>query len=88
MKAILFVCVLLVLCILVLYKNNATIKAHYKIVDAIFIYKCQCEKHCIVSRVDYKDMESYERTFWRLWDIGYKHILPKEKYELIKEFIK
>ncbi len=32
-------------------------------------------------------MEGYDKTLWRWWDWGYKNILPKEDYELIKPYI-
>ena len=32
-------------------------------------------------------MEPGYKTFWRLWDYGYKRIIPKETYELIKEYV-
>lgn len=33
------------------------------------------------------DMEDFRQTVYRLTDWGYKRILPKEKYELVKPFI-
>lgn len=36
----------------------------------------------------YDAMEPYERTLWRLNDWSYKNILPPDKYELIKPFIR
>lgn len=34
------------------------------------------------------DMETYDSTLWRLWDWGYTRILPKEKFELVKPYIR
>jgi hypothetical protein len=33
-------------------------------------------------------MEDYDDTLFRLWDWGYKRILPKQYFELIKPYIK
>jgi hypothetical protein len=38
--------------------------------------------------VTFDDMEDLYATLWRLWDWGYKHILPKEKFEIIKPYLK
>jgi hypothetical protein len=38
-------------------------------------------------KVNYDDMESYDETLFRLFDFGYKNILPKEKYDIIKPYI-
>ena len=32
-------------------------------------------------------MESFVRTLFRLWDWGYKNILPAEDFELIKPYL-
>jgi hypothetical protein len=32
-------------------------------------------------------MESYNKTLYRLWDWGYKRIVPKEIYDRIKDYI-
>lgn len=34
-----------------------------------------------------EDMRSYEETLFCWWDWGYKHILPKEKYDIIKKYL-
>lgn len=91
--------ILISICLLIIYgvftiyyliKNDVTCNHHIRIVEAIAAYK----KHCILygssgseDLVNYDDMEDYDKTLWRLWDWGYKRILPKEKYELIKEYI-
>lgn len=33
------------------------------------------------------ELEGLEDTMWRLWDWGYKNILPKDDYELIKPYM-
>lgn len=72
-------------------KNLNTFNCHDKIDQAIYEYKLTCIRnhdwgalHC----VEYKDEEHYMKTFWRLWDWGYTRILPKDKFEIIKPYIK
>lgn len=78
-------------CVILMVKNSVTFSMHNKITDAIFRYKIwhidhgDMEAH---SLVDFWDVESYEATLFRIWDWGYKRILPPEKFELIKPFIK
>ena len=40
-----------------------------------------------INDVKFKDMEDFKETIYRLSDWGYKRILPKEKYDLVKPFI-
>lgn len=64
------------------FKNQMTI------LDAIYEYKIDClDKHIHID-VDFSDMEDDNVTYARLWDWGYKHILPPEKFELVKPYIK
>lgn len=91
-NVVLILCAVLLVCTAVMgLKNDATFFARTKITDAIFKY----HMHCIVSNnyegarlVTFEDMESYDDTMRRIWDWGYKRILPPEKFELIKPFIK
>lgn len=60
------------------------------IIDAICKFKLdrvKADDLVHVRDVEYKDMEAFEDTIFRLTDWGYKRILPKEKYKLIKPFI-
>lgn len=83
----------IIMCGLALLKNNATRKAHYIIANAIFAYQMdRIEKEYMcgtptVDEVEYSDMEDYEKTFKRFYDWGYTRILPKDKFEIIKQFI-
>ena len=82
---------IIAVCFIIAIKNCVTYKMHSKIGAAIFQYNMfhitsrDFEKYRLV---DYTDMESYEATLFRIWDWGYKRILPPEKFELIKPFIK
>jgi hypothetical protein len=37
--------------------------------------------------VDYSDMCPYSISLIKIWDWGYKHILPKEKFLIIKPYL-
>ena len=87
--SIIFVSVLLVLFMLFVLKNNATLDAHYKIIDAIRDYNIVCiDSGNLNDMIDFSEMESYDKTLWRLNDWGYTNILPKERFELIESYIK
>lgn len=70
-----------------LLKNKNTFINHTTIVRAIYLYQTDNIKLGRASLVDYSDMEEYERTFSRFYDWGYKNILPKEKFDIIKDYI-
>ena len=65
-------------------KNENTFAQQVKIINAIYAYHIE---HGYTD-VYYSDMEPYESTMRRLWDWGCTRILPKEKYELIRPYIK
>lgn len=69
-------------------KNENTYRQHAKIDNAILRYQLCCIKKKVKPLVNYSDVERYAVTLRRLWDWGYTNILPKEKFELIKPFIK
>ena len=73
--------------ILLMFKNCNTLNNTKKIINAIYKYHIECVLHKIEPIVDYKDMESYEVTLFRIWDWGYKRILPKDKFEIIEPYI-
>lgn len=81
-----------VMAIIFLIKNFITYHWHTLIVDAIFWYYVDCESSLEIDLreklVCYNDLESYDATLFRFWDWGYKHILPKEKFEIIEPYIK
>lgn len=68
-------------------KNNNTFKCRGIILKALCKYYLYCTENRITLAVSFDDMESYPKTFFRLWDWGYTEILPKEKFEIIKEYI-
>lgn len=71
-------------------KNEVTYKKHKIIIDAIYDYRIDMitsGKYNQIDAVDYRDMETYNSTLFRLWDWGYTRILPKEKFEIVKPYI-
>ena len=59
-----------------------------KILDAIRRYKRNMMLQGIYKfEVNYDDMESLETTIYRLDDFGYENILPRYKFEIIKDYI-
>lgn len=91
-ELILVICfIVFILCEIAIVKNINTYNNHDKIGEAIYKYKLICiQNHDwdALHRVEYKDVEDYMKTFWRFWDWGYTRILPKDKFEIIKLYIK
>lgn len=89
--AIILLCVSVIFALISIFmvvKNNNTLNKRFIIINAIFEYNVDIINGIVIgSLMSYDDMESYDRTLWRLWDFGYKRILPKDKYELIKGYI-
>lgn len=73
--------------IYMLHRNNIVYNNRLKIVQAIYDYQMDMIRKSCVEEVDYDDIESYDRTLWRLYDFGCENILPKEKYEIIKPYL-
>lgn len=83
---------------LALIKNEVTCRNHIKIIDAIYEYSInslnkdfnnwQPGQPQPWNLVDTSDMENYDATLYRFWDWGYTRILPPDKFELIRPFIK
>ena len=89
--SIIFV-VFILFCIMLLIKNFVTSLNHKIILDAIYEYRrnaIEMGTYDIAKMlVDYTDVEYYSITLLRIWDWGYTRILPPEKFEIIKPFIK
>ena len=85
---VVFILIVIILCV----KNEITYINSNIIIRAIRTYRHDLINNHkfdeLKTSVDYSDMEDSSRTFWRLWDWSYKRILPPEKFEIIKPFIK
>ncbi len=78
----------MIFCLLMIIKTEVTYKNRLILIDAIYKYRISLiNQHIYEPGVDYKDKESFDKTLFRLWDWGYKRILPKEKFEIIEPFI-
>ena len=79
-----------VFCIYMLFRNALVYKNHMIISNAIHMYHRDmiARGKFFNFEVDYDDAESYNKTLFRLFDFGYENILPKEKYEIIRPYIK
>lgn len=84
-----YICVtIMILGLLALIKNCVTYRQQSLISDAIFRYHIDCIEHHIYEyEVGYDDMRGYVKTILRFWDWGYKHILPRDKFEIVKPYI-
>ena len=72
----------------VMIKNIVTNVNLNKVCHAIHAYNTDIIwKKIDGEKIDYGDMNGYCKTLFRFWDWGYKNILPKDKYELIKKYI-
>ena len=80
----------LMLCFLMTGKNLKTYSNRRKVISAIGNYHVHLIDNNSLSdsQVEYKDIESYYKTLFRIWDWGCTRILPKEKFEIIKPFMK
>lgn len=86
-----FACLWLVVLTVLIYwvaHDSRAQKMHNVIMYAIANYHTACIQYGATFNVDFSDMEHYDKTCRRWWDWGYKRILPKEKFELVKEYIK
>ena len=82
--------ILVALCgIYIVIKNQNACDRRAEIIDAIYEYRLdliRSNKRDQIE-VDFEDMEPYEATLHRIFDWGYKNILPEGKYEIIKKYI-
>ena len=85
---VLVMLILMALCIVKLIKNEVIYRQRKKILKAIKEYENMCYKHGEISNVDCENIENYDSTLFRIWDWGYTRILPKDKFEIIKPYIK
>lgn len=86
MISFLFVCFCIFLNIFIWIKSGFAMNAHLKILNAIDSYSDESRNYTEANRLLCR-MESYFKTLFRFWDFGYKHILPKEDFELIKPYL-
>ena len=79
-------------CLIMLVRINVASKNQKKILKAIYEYgKTQILLGNYAEADNalnfYDQMESLDKTMWRIWDYSYKNIVPEEIYTKIKPFI-
>lgn len=81
---------LILCCVFIFIKNYNTFRVRTKIDNAIYKYNMYCINAGTYNteRIKYNDEESYESTMFRVFDWGYKNILPPDKFEKVKMYIK
>ena len=70
-----------------IYKFSLTAIYRAWITEAILEYRIDCRCNRREIDVDFSDMEPMWLTCIRFWDWGYSHILPKEKFALVKMWL-
>lgn len=79
---------ILIVMVILQFKNNNTYKNHIILLNAIAEHNCaviledRCDK-CI----SYECIESYHKTLFNLFDWGYKNLVPRDVYKRIEPFI-
>ena len=68
-------------------KIHATFAMRELVEDAIFEYRLDYRINNMEPIIGFTDMESFEHTLFRFWDLSYKRILPKEKLAVIESYI-
>lgn len=68
-------------------KGCVTTAHHWRVNDAIYLYRMDCHANHVECEVSQDDMESFNETLWRLWDWSDKRILSREDYAKIENYI-
>ena len=71
--------------VFLIIRTEVAFKNQMKILSAIDAFACEGNFEEGLRLIG--NIEEMDVTIWRLWDFGYKNILPKEDYELIKSYI-
>ena len=70
----------------VMIKSDITLKNQTKILNAIDAYAEEHNDYETAIRL-LSHLEDFLKTLFRITDWGYKNILPKEDFEIIKPYI-
>lgn len=79
---------ILIVMVILHFKNNNTYKNYMILLNAIAEHNCaviledRCDK-----RISYECIESYYKTLFNLFDWGYKNLVPRDVYKRIEPFI-
>lgn len=89
--AVVFVCMALAEVVysgLLMIRNELAYKQFIRLSDAVYSYINECILQEIQPVVQFSDFADYDDIASRVWDWSDKGILPPEKYEIIKSFLK
>lgn len=78
----------IIIVVVILAKNNNTYENQKIIIDAVYAYRVDCFMSHVNPSVDWSDIEDYDTTMYRWLDWGYENILPADKFEVVKPYIK
>ena len=56
--------------------------------DAVYSYQVHCIVHGVVPEVGFADIISFNTAFWKIFQFRTIEYIPKDKYKIIKEFLK
>lgn len=89
LSVIMVLIIIVVYYIMMIIKNNITYRNHKKILNAINCYNYDMITEGKPDNIIHcSDMMDYDKSLNNLFDWGYKSILPKNKFEKIKNYIK
>ena len=80
-----FLYIFIALWLFMLVRTWVAYRNRKRIIDAIFHYHISSPNN---RAVDYEDIEHYLKTFFRFYDFGCKHIVPKDKFKIIESYLK
>lgn len=82
--------------VIMLIKDSVTYRNYEIIMDAIFDYSMDAIDKAakngtifdgVKYEVNYDDMRDYNTTLFRIFDWGYKNILPSDKFKIVEPYI-
>lgn len=76
-----------IFCVVLLIKSEITLKNSTKILNAIDAYAEEHEDY-ETAMLLLLHIEDFEKSLFRMTDWGYKNMLPKEDFEIIKPYIR
>jgi hypothetical protein len=86
---LLFSIICLLFWLIMVIKTFVTGWQHRRILTAIYRHNLlMIHRGRSEYMLSYDCIEKFERTLFRLWDWGYKHIVPPEVLKRIKPYIK
>lgn len=79
--------VIFVLVMIAYIKLYVTYYHYGSMIDAIYAYSVKCLFNDDTPYVDYNDMKDMDHAWLNIFDWGYKRIVPKTEYAILKPYI-